>query len=196
MPLDTASDAEVASADAVACDGAAIRVQEQAAFMVTIGVYWGGTTHHAALTVNELASIKAPVLTDLGTARTPARPHLPTVRKSPIATTPGDAFGPEFNGFERGGYRRFRLERGSELAGPATAGTWYPIAVLTTSDEAKVVLRRYAHQLGVRQPSIQTLELADGKKVFIVSHEADGGGGATLRTDSTARWILVEVYSD
>jgi hypothetical protein len=195
-PLDTASDVQVASADAVACDGAANQVHEQTTLTVTIGVYWGGTTHHAVLTVDERPRIAAPVVTDLGTARAPARPHLPEVTKSRVATEPGAAFGPEFNGFERGGYRRFHLERGSRLAGPATAGTWYPIAVLATSDQAKIVLRRYAHQLGVRHPSIQTVELAGGKQALRFSHEVDGGGGASLRTDPSGRWILVEVYSD
>ncbi len=157
---------------------------------VTAGVKmtWGGSSHHAVLSVGPNIVLR---FNDLGDARATPPARLPKVSDADLATEPGESFGPSNNAFEDG-YKRFSLVAGSRVAAEVNGFT-----VLSIDGDAREVMKGYAAQLGQGGRAPQVLEQpTDRGKVLTVANSPEGGGSAYLLTDPSKHWLLIETSSD
>lgn len=157
---------------------------------VTAGVQlsWGGSSHHAVLSVGSNIVLR---LNDLGDARAVPPTRLPTVSDADLATEPGESFGKKNDAFDDG-YRRFSLEDGSRVAAEVDGFT-----VLRIDGDPRAVMEGFAAQLGGsgRAPAVREQSTRRGK-VLTVESSPSGGGAAFLLTDPSGHWLLIETSSD
>jgi hypothetical protein len=168
---------------------------------VSIAMRWGGTAHHLVLEQTHFVSqFPTGPLPDLGDAHAPRPTSLPSIATDPTPKV-GDLFGVKNDAFGDGPYRRFRLERGSEVATEADRLGGDFVAVLHLTDDAKTVMQRYAEQLGpdseVRGnvPTVKAVMTSAGS-VLAIDFSPLGGGGATLFTDPGGKWLIIQAVSD
>jgi hypothetical protein len=184
--------ADSADAEVIECAWSA----SNARFTLEIDLRWGGENRHVLLTVTP----------DGGGGNRPVRGTervtgiaLPPITPRPVAATPGTPFGARNNAFERG-YARFTLAEGSRLAAPEgyVLGFWDFVAVLRLDGDAEKVMRSYAQQLGRggATPPVRRVSTLSGKVLVVENVVEAGGGGATLFTDPTRTWLLVQTHSD
>ena len=166
-------------------------------------VRWGGTTHHAYLTVNRWPGNGYPTPA-YGDTRATAPTQLPSLTDKTFATKPGTPFGVVNDGFYLG-QKRPRLVTGSTVASEAlNVNSEDFVAVLRVKGNMGSVLKRYIAQLGGGQTSLvgpdRTLlqhgKTTDAKRVSYFVTSPEGGGSGFMLGDPTGRWILVHTRSD
>ncbi len=160
---------------------------------VTIETVWGGPSHHAVINVMRDPAGPSPFV---GTSRAHPGESFPRVKDRSTMTRVGAPFGGLNNGFEAG-YRRFRLVAGSRVVADFVYTSYQVTVVLRVDGDAARVMTAYARQLGRggKTPVVQTTATPEGS-ILMVESAPLGGGGATLVTDPTRRWILIRASSD
>jgi hypothetical protein len=155
---------------------------------------WGRDTRHALLTVTHTTAEDAdpPGHFSAEKLTTPLPPLV--VRPAHRGDRPGTRFGAENNAFRRG-YRRFVLESGSRLLADAPA---LGLAILQIDEGAEMVLGRYVAQLASpgAAPAVAHTPIPGGGAILESGFSPEGGGGATLTTDRTQRYVVIVYASD
>lgn len=132
-----------------------------------------------------------------------AGPHrVPAISHRRLVQAPRAPFGAKNDAFDAG-YRKFHLEPGSRLAAPEAfdIDDFDFVAVLHIEGDPMKVMKGYARQLGA-DATVQRLTnspLTPGtpaQPVLFISNEPEGGGYATLITDPSGKWIMVQAQSD